>query len=195
MFVKFLVKGGNIMNHSTVIKFMESKRLYLRRVEKTDVEYFLQVTSDPEIRRLTGTTTFLTRPKVENFIDSITTNPSRIDLIIVKQENDEVIGDLAMLDIDQQNRVGSFRIALTNKNEYGRGYGTEALKLVIDYMFNTLNLRKIAINVYAFNERAIKTYTNLGFKQEGRLIEDLYFDGEYYDNLLLALFKRDYRNN
>lgn len=174
------------------IKFLQDDRLYLRRVEMSDVDYFLKATSDPEIRRLTGTTAFLTRKKTEGFIESISSASNRIDLMICLQESDKVIGDLAIVDIDHQNRNGSFRIAITDENYTSNGYGTEALKLIIDYMFNTLNLRRIAINVYAFNARAIRAYEKLGFQKEGILKEELYFNGEYHDNILMALFKRDY---
>ncbi|MFS0864811.1 GNAT family N-acetyltransferase [Fredinandcohnia sp. 179-A 10B2 NHS] len=179
--------------NKNVIKVLEDKRVYLRRIESSDVDYFLQSVSNPEIRRLTGTTAFFTHAKIEAFLEQITTDSSRIDLIIALQENDQVIGDLAILDVDHQQRNGSFRIAITDERYMSKGYGTEALRLIIDYMFNTLNLRRIGINVYAYNSRAIKAYEKLGFVQEGILREELYYDGQYYDNILMGLLKSEYR--
>ena len=175
------------------IKVLQGERIYLRRVEHEDVDHFLNAVSNPEIRRLTGTNAFFTKAKLERFIANIQTDSSRIDLIIALQKNDQVIGDLAIVDIDQQNRNGSFRIAITDPQYLSKGYGTEALSIVIDYMFNTLNLRRISINVYAFNHRAIKAYEKLGFVKEGVLREELYFDGEYNDNILMGLLKKEYK--
>jgi RimJ/RimL family protein N-acetyltransferase len=179
--------------NSNVIKVLEGKRVYLRRIESSDVDYFLQSVSNPEIRRLTGTTGFFTKAKIETFLERVTTDSNRIDLMIALQENDQVIGDLAILDIDHQQRNGSFRIAITDESYMSKGYGTEALRLIIDYMFNTLNLRRIGINVYAFNARAIRAYEKLGFVQEGVLREELYYDGQYHDNILMGLLKSEYQ--
>jgi RimJ/RimL family protein N-acetyltransferase len=166
--------------------------VYLRRLAEIDIDHYLKATSDYNVRRLTGTTSFLTRPMLEKVFDSWSKDNNRIDLIICLKENDKVIGDLAILDIEHKERKGSFRIAITDEAYTSHGYGTEALRLIIDYMFNTLNLRRIAINVYSFNERAINAYKKLGFKHEGILREDLYFDGKYHDNILMGLLKKEY---
>ncbi|WP_442598504.1 GNAT family N-acetyltransferase [Neobacillus sp. D3-1R] len=175
-----------------IIKYLENDRVYLRRVEQGDVDHYLAAVSNPNIRRLTGTTDFLTREMLENAINKWNENDSRIDLLICLQENDQVIGDLAIVDIEHRERKGSFRIAITDEQYTSKGYGTEALRLIIDYMFNTLNLRRISINVYAFNARAIAAYEKLGFKLEGTLRDDLFFDGQYHDNHLLGLMKDEY---
>ncbi|MBS4172171.1 GNAT family protein [Bacillus sp. FJAT-49736] len=174
------------------IKYLEGNRIYLRRVENEDIDHYLAAVSNPTIRKLTGTTDFLTRQTFENVFNKWSTDDSRMDLMICLQENDQVIGDLAILDIEHQGRKGSFRIAITDEEYTSKGYGTEALRLIIEYMFNTLNLRRISINVYAYNQRAIATYEKLGFKMEGTLREDLYFDGKYYDNYLMGLMKNEY---
>ncbi|MFT4416151.1 GNAT family N-acetyltransferase [Fredinandcohnia humi] len=179
--------------NTNIIKVLQGERVYLRRIEQDDVDYFLRAVSNPEIRRLTGTTTFFTRRKIESFIENIAKDSSRIDLLIADQENDLVIGDLAIVDIDHQQRNGSFRIAITDDNYLSKGYGSDALKLIIDYMFNTLNLRRIGINVYAYNARAIRAYEKLGFVQEGVLREELYYDGKYYDNILMGLLRNEYK--
>ncbi|WP_026695527.1 GNAT family N-acetyltransferase [Peribacillus kribbensis] len=173
------------------IKYLENTRIYLRRLEDSDLNHYLSAVSDPYIRRLTGTSAFLTKKDLEDAFNKWNADSSRIDLIICLQKDNQIIGDLAMLDIDHRERKGSFRIAIT-KQYTGQGYGSEALRLIIEYMFNTLNLRRIAINVFSFNERAMSTYKKLGFKLEGTLREDLFFDGKYHDNHIMGLMKDEY---
>jgi RimJ/RimL family protein N-acetyltransferase len=180
------------MNNLRNLTYLEGERIYLRRLADVDIEHYIEAVSNPNIRRLTGTTGFMTRQTLESAFSNWASNDSRIDLMICLQENDKVIGDLAIVDIEHQDRKGSFRIAITDEQYTSKGFGTEALRLIINYMFNTLNLRRISINVYAFNERAIATYEKLGFKLEGTLREDLYFEGKYYDNHLMGLMKDEY---
>lgn len=174
------------------LKYLDGSRIFLRRITETDVDYFLEAVSDPLIRRLTGTTAFYTRKQLEQAFEKWSLDDSRIDLVICLKSDFTIIGDLAILDVDYRERKGSFRIAITDEAFMGSGYGSEALHLIIPYMFNTLNLRKININVYAYNERAIRTYEKLGFVREGIIREDLFFEGQYYDNILMGLFKEEY---
>lgn len=180
------------MNNVKHLTYLAGERIYLRRLTEADIDHYLAATSNPNIRKLTGTTAFMTREMLATAFNRWSSDSSRIDLMICLQENDQVIGDLAIVDIEHQDRKGSFRIAITDEQYTSKGYGTEALRLVIHYMFNTLNLRRISINVYAFNERAIAAYKKLGFQLEGTLREDLYFEGKYYDNHLMGLMKHEY---
>jgi len=83
-------------------------------------------------------------------------------------------------------------IAIGDKNYWGKGYGTDALDTLLHLLFNEHNARKVLLNVFAFNERGIASYKKLGFKEEGRLKEQLYRYGKYHDDVMMALFKKDY---
>ena len=98
-----------------------------------------------------------------------------------------------MLDIDLLNGKSAVRISIFNKDYLGEGYGTEAMSLLIKYGFNNLNLNRIGLDVFSFNERAIGSYKKLGFQEEGRIREDLFYDGEYHDAILMGLLKREFK--
>nr|WP_240458824.1 GNAT family N-acetyltransferase [Virgibacillus sp. Bac330] len=83
---------------------------------------------DHEGRRFTGTQAKFSLKGVEQFITSAANDQTRMDLLICLQENDLCIGDIAMSDIDWQNRNASVRIAIFNKAYWGNGYGTEAME-------------------------------------------------------------------
>lgn len=175
------------------IKFLGNKRVYLRPIENEDLDFFYTETLwDVEGRRLTGTQTVFSRTGVQNWFDSISTDSSRIDLLICLQENNQPIGDIAMLDINHQNRNSVVRISIFKREFLGKGYGTEAMSLLLKFGFEILNLHRIGLDVYAFNKRAIKSYEKLGFKQEGIIRDELFYDGEYHDSIIMGVLKDEF---
>ena len=175
------------------IKFLEDKRVYLRPIQQEDLDFFYtRALWDKEGRKLTGTQAVFTRKGVQRWFDRISDDDTRMDLIICLQKTDEPIGDVALLDIDPLNGKSTVRISIFNKEFWGKGYGTEALKLLISFGFNNLNMNRIGLDVFSFNERAINSYKKLGFQEEGRIREDLFYDGEYHDAVLMGLLKREF---
>ncbi|MEF2291942.1 GNAT family protein [Virgibacillus dokdonensis] len=162
------------------IKFIEGRRIYLRPIEDEDEDEDVPMLYanlwDHEERRFTGTQAKFSLKGVEQFITSAANDQTRMDLLICLQENDLCIGDIAMSDIDWQNRHASVRIAIFNKAYWGNGYGTEAMEQLINYGFEQLNLHRIELEVFDFNTRARKSYEKLGFKQEGIRREVLFYD-------------------
>jgi len=66
------------------------------------------------------------------------------------------------------------------------------MNVLIDFIFNQMNINKIKLDVYSFNERAIKSYKKSGFIIEGVLRDEIYRDGKYYDKIVMGLLKKDY---
>ena len=75
------------------------------------------------------------------------------------------------------------------------GYGTESLRLLLDYGFNYLNLNNIHLGVKAFNERAIACYKKVGFKEYGRRREAYFLNGKYYDHVFMDILAREFKGN
>jgi RimJ/RimL family protein N-acetyltransferase len=113
-------------------------------------------------------------------------------LLIAANDTDELVGDVALQDIDPMNRNANVRIALLRERT-GRGYGSEALRLILEYGFGILNLHRIELNVFAYNEKAIAAYEKLGFRREGVQREALYYDHQYHDSVLMSILAREYR--
>ncbi|MFD2923617.1 GNAT family N-acetyltransferase [Halobacillus naozhouensis] len=181
------------IDQSCNIKFLEGNRLYLRPIEQEDLDLFYRKALwDEEGRRLTGTQAVFSRAGVQNWFERNSTDSSRIDLVVCLQKNNQLIGDLAMLEIDHQNRKAVVRISIFNKAYWGHGYGTEAMSLLLEFGFNHLNLRRVGLDVFSYNERAMKSYQKLGFKQEGVIRDDLYYDGEYHDSVLMGVLKEEF---
>ncbi len=87
---------------------------------------------------------------------------------IVDAATDTLIGSCGLMDIDALNRCAEIGIVLGDKSYWGKGYGTEALRLLLDYAFRYLNLHNVMLRVYDYNPRGIACYEKVGFKTIGR---------------------------
>ncbi|EAA9756084.1 N-acetyltransferase, partial [Salmonella enterica] len=172
---------------------METKRIYLRPFESTDVDGYFPGLFDAEMRRLTGTQNSFTRSQVERYIENAAQDDSRLMLLIALQENDQVIGDIALMDMHTKNRSAHIRIAIDNTEHQGKGYGSEALLLMLDYGFGICNLHRIELEVYAFNPRAIRTYEKLGFQREGVRRDALFYNHLYHDAIQMSILEEEFR--
>ena len=101
-------------------------------------------------------------------------------------------GFVQLSQIDWISRNCMFGIALPEKDFQGKGIGSEAMKLIFGYAFNTLNLNKISLEVVAFNENSIYIYEKLGFEREGVLKKHYFWNGALHDVLIYGLFKENF---
>ncbi|MDR1263643.1 MAG: GNAT family N-acetyltransferase [Oscillospiraceae bacterium] len=106
---------------------------------------------------------------------------------IVRMSDDALLGNVGFHDIDNLARHAVVGIFIGESSEWGKGYGTEAMKLLVDFGFNTLNLRNIMLTHVADNERAHKSYVKAGFKEFGRRTGCIYRDGKYLDQVYMEI--------
>lgn len=111
---------------------------------------------------------------------------------IVTIGEDKLIGTVGLENIHNVNRVATLGIFIGDKNYRSNGYGAEAIRLLLDYGFNYMNLNNIKLDVISFNERAIKCYKKCGFKEYGRRRECVYINGKYYDIISMDILKREF---
>ena len=115
---------------------------------------------------------------------------------IINKETDELLGNCGFIDIDHLNQTAELGVFIGNKNYWNKGYGTEAITLLLDYGFKALNLHNVLIRVYSFNERARKCYEKAGFKIMGKRREALGRGNKKHDILFLdVLHDEFYENN
>ena len=105
---------------------------------------------------------------------------------------DDLIGFLELSDVMWTHRNSWLTIAIGETAYRGRGYGSEALGLVLDFAFRELNLHRVQLTVFSYNEPAIHVYEKLGFQREGVYREFLERDGQRYDMYLYAILKREW---
>jgi RimJ/RimL family protein N-acetyltransferase len=107
---------------------------------------------------------------------------------------DEIIGLFQITEIEWPHLVAWFSIGIGDPDARGKGYGTEALSLGTRFAFDDLNLHRLQLSVFAYNERAIRLYTRLGFTHEGTYREYLQRDGRRHDMLLYGMLAHEWRS-
>jgi ribosomal-protein-alanine N-acetyltransferase len=128
-----------------------------------------------------------------NRILNRSTDPRIIHYAIHKKVDDTLIGGGDISSIDTYNRRCIFGITLGfDKQNWGKGYATEALEAVIAYCFTELDMNRIEAEIYAFNSRSIRLFERLGFQREGVKRQCVYKDGVFKDEYVYALLKEDW---
>ena len=142
---------------------------------------------DPESKRMTGTHAEFTQEQIHAWLASRADAHDRADWAIERRGAGLYLGEVVLMDLDPHNRKMGFRIALSGAAVFGKGYGSEATKAVVEHGMRAVGLHRIELEVVDFNTRAQRVYANAGFRQEGLLKEAWYWDGEWSDVILMAV--------
>lgn len=114
---------------------LKSERIYLRTLAETDAPLFLANTQDEEIRYMTGTKSTFTLEQIQQHIKNVNEDSSRYDFAICLNSNNQMIGELSVFDIEQDNKKAGFRISMCSIDFTGKGFGTEAIRLILKFVF------------------------------------------------------------
>ncbi len=172
---------------------LTGERVYLRPLNGEDAEVYYHMFFGEETRRLTGTQKHINKEQISDYIGRKAGDDSGVLLLIALKENDEVIGDIAIQDMDRGNRTANLRLAIGEERHQNRGYGREALLLMLEYGFGILNLHRIELEVYTFNSRAEHVYESVGFVREGVRRQTLFYNHEYHDVVMMSMLEQEYR--
>ena len=170
-------------------------KIVLRPITVDDASGMFAALSDEEGMRLTGTQSSFTFEQVEAFCKRVSEADDRADYAITLKDDPEskYIGEAVLNEIDDENRSADFRIALQGKAYFGKGYGSEATRLIIDYGFKVLNLHRIELEVYDFNPRAQHVYEKAGFVKEGVKRDALFWEGQYQNAIVMSILEDEWR--
>lgn len=175
------------------IVFRKGKRVYIRPVLREDLPQMTVWMNNQEMTQyLNAYLPMSPEDEVAWFEGIRARKPEDIVFAIVLVENNEMIGIMGLHHVEFRHGLASTGSFIGNNKYWGKGYGTEAKMLVLDYAFNTLNLRKICSAVWAFNKRSKRCLEKCGYREEGRRRQHKFVNGTYADELLMAVFKEDF---
>lgn len=174
--------------------FIVGEKIYLRGLERPDLEgEYFDWLNDREVTKFLDSGFFPnTMEKMEEYYSNIALSPNNLMLAIIDKESDKHIGNIKAGPINWVTGVASLGIMIGNKEFWGRGYGTEAIRLVLDYAFKSLNLHKVTAGIVANHQASIRAFQKAGFEIEGRAKSQFFLDGEYCDSLYLGIVKEDF---
>ncbi len=171
------------------------KRIRFRAVEKDDVRKFAEWVNDPEV--IEGLMLNLPHSVAdeERWFERVSQGeqaekPMAIE--IKEKRGWKLIGNCGLFHIEWINSAAEFGIMIGDKSVWNKGYGTEAVELILKYGFETLNLNRIYLRVYATNPRAIRAYEKAGFVLEGTLRQAVYKHGHYVDVHTMSVLRSEW---
>ena len=166
-------------------------KCYLSPIDADDAATYAAWLNDAEVAA--GITFTRRVVNVEQERDALTKLAAKpYHFAIVAVDGDELIGNCGIEVISAIDRTGELGILIGDKRFWNRGYGTEAVRLLLGFGFLTLNLNNIRLTVHSFNERAIRCYEKCGFKRCGYWPDSWYHDGQLHGTVTMYLLRADF---
>jgi len=171
------------------------KRVRLRAVERADLPKYQAWLNDPEVTE--GLALYLplsTADEEKWFDDMLQRAAEERPLAIEIRAGDtwQLVGNAGLFNLHWTNRSAEFGIFIGDKSNWNKGYGTEALHLILRHAFNTLNLNRVYLQVYSSNPRARRSYEKAGFVHEGTLRQALFRGGQYIDVHVMSVLRSEW---
>jgi ribosomal-protein-alanine N-acetyltransferase len=175
-------------SNSHLTPILETKKLKLEPISiKFCSQEYLSWLNDKEVYQYLDTGGDYTHEKLLTYLIDSTNQQTLFWAIIIKETNMH-IGNIKIDPINIRNQIGEYGILMGNRDSWGKGFAKEASKVVIDYCFNVIELRKITLGVIKDNVAAVKLYESLGFEEEGIYRMHGIYAGKYCDAIRMALF-------
>ncbi len=160
-----------------------------RTAEDADVLYGLAADLDSWEERGPQPPRALTRERYDERFAAVQT-ASGTDQVFVIEHDGEVVGQCELFDVDPLARTAEVGIALLAKAR-GRGLGTDAVRVLVEFAFTRLNLRRVHLTTLADNAGALASYRKVGFVEEGRRRESAWVRGRYADEVVMGLLRSE----
>jgi len=177
--------------------YITGTKIYLRPLDRADInETYLSWLNDPEVNRFleAGLSTH-TLSSLEQYYEQVAGSADTRFMAVVEENTDLHIGNVKLEPINWTHRTAVFGIMIGNKSKWGKGYGTEATRLAVEYAFGDLDLRKVSLGVMVKNVAAIKTYQRLGFVTEGTKRQEVLLEGKFEDVHWMGLLRDEYQSS
>ncbi|NOK62583.1 MAG: Protein N-acetyltransferase, RimJ/RimL family [Chloroflexi bacterium AL-W] len=169
------------------------QQVFLSHIRREDIPLFARWFSDLEFTTYTGAIGMSsTLEQEEEWFASITKDPTIKYFGIVVCEGQQLIGNISLKQINYRHGTAEIGIGIGEKSTWGKGYGSEAIRLMVDYGFTFLGLHSICLWHTSFNERGHRAYLKAGFKVAGQWREAALFDGQRYDHVLMDITREDF---
>lgn len=172
------------------------QKVRLRAYSKTDIPLRLSYINDAEIANyLTDDIPFpITPHEEEMWFESISSKSDRYKFAIETIDGNQFIGGCSINDVDWKNSFATIGIFIGNKDYWGNGYGSDALNILVSFIFNQMNINKVKLITYSFNKRAIKSFEKYGFVIEGVLRKEIFKGGCYYDKIAMGILREEFHS-
>ena len=164
---------------------VEGPTVYLSPINPEDYELYTKWLNDPEILVPLGNGDCNSLPGEKAVLEKMANEQG--NFAIVRGSDDALLGNCSFFDLDQRHRRAKCGLFIGDREQLGKGYGSEALALLVAFGFDEWNLHNIMLDVYAFNERALRAYEKVGFKRIGLRRQAHFARGAFHDEIMMDI--------
>jgi diamine N-acetyltransferase len=180
---------------------IHGERIRLRRDERSDIAKFVAWLNDPEVSHYLSINMPISMANEEQWFENMLKKtaeeqPFAIEIAKGVPGNEaeawQMIGNCSYMGIDHTTHSAEVGLFIGDKSCWNKGYGTEVMRLLLDFGFGTLNLNRIFLRVDEDNRGGIRAYEKAGFVHEGRLRQAIYRDGQYHNMLIMSVIRSEW---
>ncbi len=170
------------------------KKVKLRGYKEEDIQPAYEYMNDTEVLQYLkpGIPYPMTLQKEKAWYESQKELKEMYNFAVETLDEGLYIGGCGINMLDWKNSIAGVGIFIGHKDYRGKGYGTDAMKVLISFIFEQMNINKVQLDVYSFNKRAIKSYRKNGFVEEGRLRQSMFRNGQYHDRVVMGILREEY---
>ena len=182
---------------------LEGKLVRLRALELSDLERVYSWINDREVTRYVSARYPLSRADEERWLQGSSPNSFGGGVqLAIEVKNGEVkdggtnesahIGNIDLVEVRPEDRKAGLGVMIGDKDYWSNGYGTDAVITILRFAFHEMNLNRVWLHAFDFNERAQACYRKCGFQEEGRLRDHYYTEGRYCDSVVMAVLRHEF---
>ncbi len=169
---------------------IEGELVRLRAPERGDLPIFVKWINDPEVTEFLQFEPPMSIEDEEIWFQHMTMSKDRTFAIETKEGR--LIGNIGLMDFDWRNRKTDIGIMIGEKDLWSHGYGTDAMKVLLRYLFEELNMNRVGLYTDVDNHRALRSYEKCGFTREGVVRQYRFKDGKYLDSVHMSILQQEW---
>ena len=190
-FIPGVLKSMSIKKEVEEENCLVGNKTILKQGTEKDIIHLVKWYNDEELNKLAG----WTEGKLgawqlkQNISKGFGYDPMNL---MIYTKDDKPIGTIQLYDFNELNRCCKLGIRIGEREFWGKGYGEDAIRALIKFAFYKLDIYRVSLKLYEYNKRASRCYLKCGFKYEGRTRKSAFIDGQFYDEILMGILKRDF---
>lgn len=172
---------------------LKGKKVLLRAIDKTDLEFLCTMQNDHDIEEMCGSWDYpLSMDRQYIWYDKLLNDDTQIRLIIECLETKEIIGTIYLSSIDWKNRCAFFGIKTISGSTRGKGYGVDAIMTLMQFAYEELQLHRLESFIINYNTISLNILNKFGLEPEGIKRECFFSKGKYYDKVCVSVLDREF---
>jgi RimJ/RimL family protein N-acetyltransferase len=169
---------------------LEGSSVRLRAPQRADIPLFVKWFNDPETTRFLLRSPPMGMEEEEAWYDSLVNKDTKV--FCIETKDGRLVGNIGIINVDWTNRKADIGIVIGEKECWSKGYGTEAITLLLGYLFDEMNLERVWLYCDMENHRARRCYEKCGFHQEGVFRHNRLQGGKFRDDAVMSILRQDW---